>query len=127
MIQKRKKHVRAELLEYFHMLSQGYSYDYIQKKFGICSSYLKVQHQYNQESGLLKIEESKQHKKLNFSLKKKIVLDVENNHLTLHASSYKYGVSPQAISICLKKYRTEGLTSLMECKKRKIFSSMGRP
>ena len=56
--------------------------------------------------------------KADFSLKKKIVLDIEENHLTLHGASLKYGASPSRISVWLKKYMTEGPASLSQTKRR---------
>ena len=65
--------------------------------------------------------------KADFALKKKIVLDIENNHLTLHAASLKYGASPQRISAWLKIWRTNGIDALSICKKRGRPPGMGRP
>lgn len=43
-----------------------------------------------------------------YALKHDIVLDIEENHLTLHGASLKYDVSPQRIGVWLKIMRTEG-------------------
>lgn len=43
-----------------------------------------------------------------YALKHDIVLDIEENHLTLHEASLKYDVSPQRIGVWLKIMRTEG-------------------
>ena len=41
-IKKRKKHDYAALLKYMHMLDDGYSFNYIHLKYGICTKQLKV-------------------------------------------------------------------------------------
>lgn len=51
-----------------------------------------------------------------YALKRKIVLDIEENHLTLHEASLKYGASPQRIGVWLKIMRTEGIDALSKCK-----------
>lgn len=51
-----------------------------------------------------------------YALKHKIVLDIEENHLTLHEASLKYGASPQRIGVWLKVMRTEGVDALSKCK-----------
>lgn len=62
-----------------------------------------------------------------YALKRKIVLDIEENHLTLHEASLKYGASPQRIGVWLKIMRTEGIDALSKCKKRGRPPHMGRP
>ena len=62
-----------------------------------------------------------------YSLKKKVVLDIEENHLTLHAASLKYGASSQRISVWLQQYRTGGLAALNSTKRRGRPPGMGRP
>jgi transposase-like protein len=65
--------------------------------------------------------------KADFALKKKIVLDIEENHLSLHAASLKYGACPQRISAWLKLYRENGWAALESIKRRGRPSGMGRP
>ena len=55
------------------------------------------------------------------------MLDIEENHLTLHAASLKYGASPTRISVWLRQYRENGWASLESIKKRGRPSRMGRP
>ena len=55
------------------------------------------------------------------------MIDIEENHLTLHAASLKYGASPQRIGVWLKIARTEGINSLSKSKKRGRPPGMGRP
>ena len=123
---KRNKHGYEEVLKYMHLIKSGRSFDYIHNEYGINEEQLKVlwgRYQKMGPSGLRK----KKNIKADFSLKKKIVLDIEENHLTLHGASLKYGASPSRISVWLKKYRTEGLASLSQTKKRGKPPIMGRP
>lgn len=125
-IQKRKKHNCAVLLKYMHMLDDGYSFSYISTTFGINSNRLKVLRAKYLLEGVAALQRKK-NIKADFALKKKIVLDIENNHLTLHAASLKYGASPQRISAWLKISRTNGIDALSICKKRGRPPGMGRP
>ena len=58
---------------------------------------------------------------------KKIILDIEKKHITLHAASLKYGASSQTISVWLKMYREHGWAALEVVKKRGRTPGMGRP
>ena len=123
---KRKKHEYADLLKYMRLLMKGKSFSYIHDEYGINGEQLKVlweKYQRFGSAGLRKTE----YIKANFALKKKIVLDIEENHLTLHAASLKYGASPQRILFWLKIYREEGLAALARIKKRGRPPGMGRP
>ena len=55
------------------------------------------------------------------------MLDIEENHLTLHAASLKYGASPTRISVWLRIYREYGLAALESIKRRDRPPVMGRP
>ncbi len=55
------------------------------------------------------------------------MLDVERNHLTLHAASLKYGASPHRISVWLRMFRESGWSALESVKKRGKPLGMGRP
>lgn len=109
-----------------HMLDDGYSFSYISTTFGINSNRLKVLRAKYLLEGVTALQRKK-NIKADFALKKKIVLDIENNHLTLHAASLKYGASPQRISAWLKIWRTNGIDALSICKKRGRPPGMGRP
>ena len=109
-----------------HMLDDGYSFSYISTTFGINSNRLKVLRAKYLLEGVTALQRKK-NIKADFALKKKIVLDIENNHLTLHAASLKYGASPQRISAWLKISRTNGIDALSICKKRGRPPGMGRP
>ena len=123
---KRKKHGLAECLKYMHMIEEGISIHSIHVKYGINNDRLQVlwdRYQLQGRSGLLK----KKNIKPDYALKREIVLDIEENHLTLHAASLKYEASPQRILAWLRIYREEGLGALNFTTKRGRPSGMGRP
>ncbi len=117
---KQKKHGYAERLKYVRLIEDGMSFDAIHRKYGINFTLLRVLWAKYQEYGVSGLQKSK-NIKADYALKKKIVLDIENNHLTLHAASLKYGASSQRISVWLQQYRKGGLAALYSMKKR------GRP
>ena len=122
---KRKKHGLAECLKYMHMIEEGISIHSIHVKYGINNDRLQVlwdRYQLQGRSGLLK----KKNIKPDYALKREIVLDIEENHLTLHAASLKYGASPQCISVWLRQYRMEGLAALNSMKRRGRPPGMGK-
>ena len=123
---KRKKHDYAALLKYMHMLDDGYSFRYIHKNYGICVRRLKVLRAKYLKEGRSGLQKQK-NVKADYTLKKEIVLDIEDNHLTLHEASLKYGASTDRIRIWLKKYREDGLLALEQSKKRGRPPGMGRP
>jgi transposase-like protein len=123
---KRKKHGYADLLKYIRLLKGGRSIDSICKEYGINHHHLKVIWAKYQEYGVSGLLKSKKIK-ADYALKKKIVLDIEENHLTLHAASLKYGASPQRILFWLKVYREEGLAALARIRKQGRPPGMGRP
>ena len=109
-----------------HMIEDGRSIKSISKDYGINHHRLHVlwnRYELEGRAGLLK----KKNIKADYAIKRKIILDIEENHLTLHAASLKYGASPQRISFWLKVYREEGLAALARMKKRGRPPSMGRP
>ena len=123
---KRKKHGYVECLKYIHMIKEGRSIHSIHVEYGINENRLHVlwnQYQLQGKAGLLK----KKDIRADYSLKKKVVLDIEENHLTLHAASLKYGASSQRISVWLQQYRTGGLAALNSTKRRGRPPGMGRP
>ena len=117
---KQKKHGYAERLKYVRLIEGGMSFDAIHRKYGINFTQLRVLWAKYQEYGVSGLQKSK-NIKVDYALKKEIVLDIENNHLTLHAASLKYGASSQRISVWLQQYRKGGLAALYSMKKR------GRP
>ena len=125
-MQMRKKHGYAECLKYMQMIEEGTSIHSIHMKYGINEDRLHVlwdRYQSDGRSGLLK----RKNIRADFALKKEIVLDIEENHLPLHAASLKYGASSPRISVWLKAYRDRGLLALEETKKRGRPPGMGRP
>ena len=123
---KRKKHGYAECMKFMHMIEAGRSIHSIHMEYGINEDRLHVlwdRYQLEGRTGLLK----KKNIKADYAFKREIVLDIEKNHLTLHAASLKYGASPQRILFWLKVYREEGLEALARIKKRGRPSGMGRP
>ena len=123
---KKKKHDYAARLKYMRLLSKGKTFNSIHNEYGIGYSLLKVLWEKYQKYGKDGLKKSR-NIKADFALKKKIVLDIEENHLTLHAASLKYGASPTRISEWLKLYRESGWSSLESIKKRGRPSRMGRP
>lgn len=124
-IKKRKYKSISDLLFYMHLLEDGMSFGHIHKKYGINEDRLKVLWARYQEKGLEGLHKSR-NIKADFVLRKKIVIDIEEDHLTLHAASLKYGASPQRIGVWLKIARTEGINSLSKCKRRGRTPGMGR-
>ena len=122
---KRKEHGYAECLKYMHMIEEGISIHSIHVKYGINNDRLQVlwdRYQLQGRSGLLK----KKNIKPDYALKREIVLDIEENHLTLHAASLKYGACSQRISVWLRQYRMEGLAALNSMKRRGRPPGMGK-
>ena len=109
-----------------HMIEAGRSIHSIRMEYGINEDRLHVlwdRYQLEGRAGLLK----KKNIKADYALKREIVLDIEENHLTLHAASLKYGASSQRISVWLRQYRTSGIAALNSTKKRGRPPGMGRP
>ena len=123
---KRKKHRIYDLLKYMHMLEDGYSFNYIEDKFGIDARQLKVLWSRYRTEGNKGLEK-RPNIRADYALKRIIVLDIEENHITLHAASLKYGASTSRIKVWLKIARTEGIEALRKLKKRGRPLGMGRP
>ena len=122
----RKKHDYEALLKYMRMLEDGYSIDYIHKKFGIGKEQLQCLWLLYQEYGV-SVLCRKKNIRASGELKQQIVLDIEKNHLTLVQASLKYGVSATRLSVWLKVFREQGLDALLITKKRGRPPGMGRP
>ena len=123
---KRKKHDYAERLKYMHLLEAGKSFTFIHEEYGINKDLLKVlweKYHIFGKAGLKKCAKIK----ADFELKKRIVLDIEKNHLSLHAASLKYGASSTRISVWLRQYRESGWAALESIKRRGRPPGMGRP
>ena len=122
----RKKHDYADRMKYMRLLESGRSIRSISDEYGINNNQLSVLWEKYQRYGVLGLRKGK-NIKVNFALKRQIVLDIEENHLTLRAASLRYGASPQRISVWLKLYREKGWTALAVVKKRGRPPGMGRP
>ena len=122
----RKKHDYKALLKYMRMLKDGYSFNYISKRFGINEGRLKYLWDLYRSQGAGALYR-KQNIKASGKLKQQIVSDVEKKHLTLVQASLKYGVSSTRISVWLKTYRNQGLDALLITRRRGRKSNMGRP
>ena len=107
------------------MLEDGISFSHIHKNYGINEARLKVLWSRYQKEGISGLQ-----KQLNinadYALKHKIVLDIEENHITLQAASLKYGPNPNSIERWLSQARSHGIESLSIEKKRGRQSCMGR-
>ena len=66
----------------------------IHKNYGINEERLKVLWSRYQKEGISGLQK-RPNINADYALKRKIVLDIEENHLTLHEASLKYGASPQ--------------------------------
>lgn len=113
--QKRKQKSLHDLLSYMHMLDDGISFSHIHKNYGINEERLKVLWSRYQKEGISGLQK-RPNINADYALKRKIVLDIEENHLTLHEASLKYGASPQRIGVWLKIMRTEGIDALSNVK-----------
>ncbi len=112
-----RKHTEAEYLSYMHMIEDGVSINCIHKEHGIDAGQLRVLWGRYQEKGIMGLKKQP-NIKADFELRKKIVLDIEKNHLSLSAAALKYGASNQRVQIWLKTAREEGIEALRKFEKR---------
>ena len=122
----RKKHDHSALLKYMHMLEDGYSIKSICRKYGICYSRLEKLWNLYQKEGP-KVLHRQPNVRADSEFRRNVVLDVENNGISLLQASIKYGVSATRLSVWLKLYRQGGIETLSRIKKRGRPSGMGRP
>ena len=122
----RKKHDYSALLKYMHMLEDGYSINYICVKYGISHKrLLKLWILYQKEGTT--VLHRQDYTRSNATFRHKVVLDIENNGISLVAASIKYGVSASCLKAWLRAYRTGGIEALSKIKKRGRPPGMGRP
>ena len=122
----RKKHDYSALLKYMNMLEDGYSINYICVKYGISHKrLLKLWILYQKEGATVLHRQAYTHSDAAF--RNKVVLDIENNDISLVKASIKYGVSATRLSVWLKTYRQGGSEALSITKKRGRLPGMGRP
>ena len=108
------------------MLDDGYSIDYIHRTYGIGTNRLKFLRAKYLIEGTSSLH-IKKYLKADYAFIKQIVLDIEENHITLHAASLKYGASSTGIETWLRMYRQGGFSALEGIKKRGRPPGMGRP
>ena len=108
------------------MLEDGYSFNYIHTTYGINGEQLKkLWFLYQREGATVLCRQN--YTRSNATFRHKVVLDIENNGVSLVQASIKYGVSANRLSIWLKKYRQGGIEALSITKKRGRPPGMGRP
>ena len=122
----RKKHDHSALLKYMHMLEDGYSIKHIEDNYGICNTRLsKLWFLYQKEGS--KILHRQSNIRSDSELRRTVVLDIENNGISLVQASIKYGVSASHLSVWLRIYRQGGIEALSITRKRGRPPGMGRP
>ena len=108
------------------MLEDGYSINYIHTKYGIGNTRLeKLWMQYQKEGAKELHRQAYTHSDAAF--RHKVVLDIENNGISLVQASIKYGVSTVSLWKWLKIYHKGGIEALSITKKRGRPPGMGRP
>ena len=122
----RKKHDHQALLKYMHMLEDGYSIEYIHSRYGIAHLQLKTMWLLYQKEGS-KVLHRQPNVRSNGDFRRKVVLDIENNGISLVQASLKYGVSATCLSVWLRTAREQGIEALSITKKRGRPPGMGRP
>ena len=108
------------------MLEDGYSINYIHTKYGIGHSQLEKLWMLYQEYGASVLQRQK-YTRSDVAFKYKVVLDIENNGISLVQASIKYGVSTVSLWKWLKIYHKGGIEALSITKKRGRPTGMGRP
>ena len=108
------------------MLEEGYSINYIRTKYGFDDSQLsKLWFLYQKEG--IKALHRQPNVRSNGEFRRIVVLDIENNGISLVQASIKYGVSASRLKVWLRTYRNGGIEALSITKKRGRPPGMGRP
>ena len=108
------------------MLEDGYSINYICVKYGISHKrLLKLWILYQKEGAI--VLHRQDYTRSNATFRHKVVLDIENNSVSLVQASIKYGVSASRLGVWLRTYRKNGFEALSITKKRGRPPGMGRP
>ena len=108
------------------MLEDGYSINYICVKYGISHKrLLKLWILYQKEGAT--VLHRQDYIRSNATFRHKVVLDIENNGVSLVQASIKYGVSASRLGVWLRTYRQGGIEALSTTKKRGRPPGMGRP
>ena len=108
------------------MLEDGYSINYISRKYGVGNLRLKKLWLLYQKEGS-KVLHRQRYARSTATFRHAVVLDIENNGIPLVQASIKYGVSAAQLKIWLRKYRQGGIDTLSITKKRGQLPGMGRP
>ena len=108
------------------MLEDGYSIKHIHTRYGIGHSRLEKLWLLYQKGGI-KVLHRQPQVRADSKLRCQVVLDIENNGISLVQASIKYGVSATRLSAWLKTYRTGGIEALSITKRRGRPPGMGRP
>ena len=108
------------------MLEDGYSINYIHTKYGINKVRLSKLWFLYQKKGV-NVLHRQDYTRCDATFRHKVVLDIENNGISLVQASIKYGVSASRLSVWLRTYRTGGIEALSITKKRGRPPGMGRP
>ena len=108
------------------MLEDGYSINYVHTNYGINEARLSKLWFLYQKKGV-KVLHRQEYTRSDATFRHKVVLDIENNGISLVQASIKYGVSVSRLCIWLKTYRQGGIEALSITKKRGRPPGMGRP
>ena len=108
------------------MLEDGYSINYVHTNYGINEAQLSKLWFLYQKKGA-KALHRQEYTRSDATLRHKVVLDIENNGISLVQASIKYGVSAGRLSVWLKTAREQGVDALLITKKRGRPPGMGRP
>ena len=108
------------------MLESGYSINYIHTNYGISAEQLTKLWILYQRDGR-KVLCRQEYTRSDATFRYKVVLDIENNGISLAQASIKYGVSASHLSVWLRIYRQGGIEALSITKKRGRPPGMGRP
>ena len=108
------------------MLEDGYSINYVHTNYGISKARLSKLWFLYQRNGR-KVLCRQEYTRSNATFRHKVVLDIENNGISLVQASIKYGVSAARLKVWLMTYRQGGIEALSITKKRGRPPGMGRP
>ena len=108
------------------MLEDGYSINYVHTHYGINEAQLSKLWFFYQKKGVNALHRQ-EYTLGNATFRHKVVLDIENNGISLVQASIKYGVSASRLGVWLRTYRKGGIEALSITKKRGRPPGMGRP
>ena len=107
------------------LLQGGSSLSSIHQEYGINKEQLHVLWKKYERFGSKGLHK-KNNIKADFALKKRIMLDIEKNHITLHAAALKYGASYTSIYVWHQQYRKGGLAALKSTKSARATTNYGK-